>query len=281
MDVIDSILNFAALLIWFNWRSLRFDPLARTSATSLAGTLRRAEPRSTRGWQMLLGLALLLFLRALGYWLLGAPVEWTPKMHLGVVVLAFRADAFGAMLLYSGLGFVRLLLIVYFWLLAFAVCNRKVSEPDAVLRLMRLHLGRVLRLPRPVLLLALPLGVAGLWALLHPILVWAGVLASVQSLAHLLWQGLLLSLALVLTLKFVLPVILLLHFVTSYVYLGGSPFWDFVATTARGLLALLRWLPLRVGKLDLGPLAAIVLILAVLHWVPTELAKRGFATWPQ
>ena len=67
--------------------------------------------------------------------------------------------------------------------------------------------------------------------------------------------------ALVLTLKFVLPVILLLHLVTSYVYLGKSPVWDFIATTARGLLALLRWLPLRVGKLDLGPLAAIVLIL--------------------
>ena len=127
MDFLDSILNFGALLLWFNWRSLRFDPLVRISVSSLAGTLRRAEPRSTRAWQMLFGLAGLLFARAVVYWLLGAPVEWTPKLHLTVVVLAFRADAFGPLLLYSALAFARLLVIVYFWLFILALCNRKVT----------------------------------------------------------------------------------------------------------------------------------------------------------
>src|SRR5574341_1371323 len=100
MDVIDLILDLAALLLWLNWRSLRFDPLVRTSVSSLAGTLRRAEPRSTRAWRILFGLASLLVLRAVLYWLLGAPVEWTPKLHLGAVVLAFRVDMIGPALAY-------------------------------------------------------------------------------------------------------------------------------------------------------------------------------------
>lgn len=283
MGPIDWILNVVALLLWLSWRSRRFDPLARTSAASLAGTLRRAEPL-TGGWQYLLGLSLLLVLRAVLYWVLGTPIDWTPKLHLGAVVLAFRADRFGSTLLYSLLGFGRALIIAYFWLAVVAILNRAVTEPDPLLRLIRLHLGRVVRWPWPVLALLAPLGMALLWFALHPILTWAGVLEPSHSVSVLTRQSLLLTLALGLSLKFILPVFLLLHFIATYVYLGSSPLWDFVGTTAGRIMAPLGWIPLRFGKLDVRPLISVVLIFLALHWLPafveSRLAPRGVVLWP-
>lgn len=285
MFFIDWILNVAGLLLWLSWRSWRFDPLVRTSAASLAGTLRRAEPRSGRGWNYLLGLALLLLLRAAVYWILGAPVEWTPKLHLGFVVLAFRADHFGPMLLYSVVGFARLLMISYLWLLVIALINRRVLEPDPVLRLIRLHLGRALRWPWPAMVCAVPVIVAILWGAAHPLLVWTGVLPSEHSAWHFVQQSLMLTLALVLSLKLLFPVFLLLHFISMYVYLGSSPFWDFIAMTASRVMLVVRWLPLRFGKLDARPLAAVAVILVALHWLPqlleARMAQRGVVLWPQ
>ena len=136
MSLIDLILNLAGLLLWFNWRSMRFDPLAHSSAATLAGTLKRAEPRRLRGWQFLAGLGGLLLLRALLYWQVGGAAGWTPRLDLTWVVLAFRCDrlamrgdVLGSALLYSVLSFVRLLAVFYFWLLALAVINRKGGRP--------------------------------------------------------------------------------------------------------------------------------------------------------
>ena len=42
MGIVDFILNLVALLLWFNWRTARFDPLAGSTPATLAGTLRRA-----------------------------------------------------------------------------------------------------------------------------------------------------------------------------------------------------------------------------------------------
>ena len=46
MGIIDFILNLAGLLLWLNWRALRFDPLGKRTPATLIGTLRRAEPRA-------------------------------------------------------------------------------------------------------------------------------------------------------------------------------------------------------------------------------------------
>ena len=64
MGLIDLILNLAGVLIWLSWRSVRFDPLVKTKPATLVGTLRRAEPRRMKGWQLLAGLGALLVLRA-------------------------------------------------------------------------------------------------------------------------------------------------------------------------------------------------------------------------
>jgi uncharacterized protein YggT (Ycf19 family) len=291
LAILDFILNLAGLLLWLNWRSLRFDPLVRTSAASLAGTLRRAEPPRVKGWQVLGGLGLLTLVRAWFYWEVGSAISWSPKLDLGVVVLGLRSavlrvDYFRTALLFSVLSLGRTLLVFYFWLLALVVLNRRLPDSEPVQKTLRLHVGRVARWPWPVQVL-LPLVVAGgLWLALQPLLVHAGVLNRVSSKAHLAGQALLVGGALYVSLKYVLPVFLLLYLVASYVYLGSSRVWDFVGATARNLLAPLRSVPMRVGRCDFAPLVATVLILLLFYWPLPDtlrwwLARHHLALWPQ
>ncbi len=285
MALFDFILNLAGLLLWLSWCSRHLDPLVRSTPATIISTVKRAEPAAKRGWQLLLFLALLLVLRALFYHQVGSAVSWTPKLDLGLVVLAFRSDLYGPVFLYSTLSFGRVLVIYYFWLLVLVVVNRRVAEPDPLHKLLRLHLGWVRSWPSAVLLVLPVISVAALWAALHPLLQHVGILTPPRSVAQIVEQSLLLTLALVLSLKFLLPVFLLLDLVASYVYLGVSPLWDFVSSTSKNLLLPLRALPLRLVKVDLAPIVGTVLVLVLLHWMPnliqSELGRRNLTVWPQ
>jgi uncharacterized protein YggT (Ycf19 family) len=285
MALIDFILNVAALLLWLNRRSLRFDPLFKTPPVTLIGTLRRAEPRRMGRQRLGIFLLLLLLLRALLYYELGSAVEWTPRLNLGVVVLAFRSDSFWSEVVFSILSFVHVWVVFYFWLLALAVINRQNGDADPIQKLVRLHLGRVGRWPWPVQALLPLLVVAALWIAVHPVLLSLDVVSASPANWHLFEQGLLLGVRLYLTLKYLLPPFLLLHLIVSYVYLGASPFWDFISLTALNLLQPLRGLPLRFGRLDLAPLAGVILIYLLLHMLPRaihgELSQRHLSVWPQ
>lgn len=284
MGAIDFLLNLAGLLLWLSWRSLRFDPLVKSPPVTLVGTLKRAEPRRLKGWQLALALLSLVLLRGWLYEWIGAPADWTPKLNLELVVLAFRCDLFPATLVFSCLSFLRVVIVFYFWLLVLDVINRSTREPDLIQRLIRLHLGKLARWPRPVQITSPVLLVIVLWLAVYPVLVRLGVVVPTQSAAHLLEQGLLVGLGLLLSLKYLLPAVLLLHLVTSYVYLGSNPLWDFVATTSSNLTTPLRRLPLRVAKLDLTPVAGVVLILCALQWLPnlilSKLAAFNLSAWP-
>jgi uncharacterized protein YggT (Ycf19 family) len=227
----------------------------------------------------------IILLRALLYWVVGAPVDWTPKLNLEFVVLPFRSDSFRAALAYSCLSFMRALLVLYFWLIALALINRNSKEPDPIQKLVRLHLGPTARWPWPLQILLPVLIVLALWIGLHPVLLYLGVSTPAHSNAHLVGQGSLIGLALLLSLKYLLPALLLLHLVASYVYLGPSPFWEFVATTATNVAAPLRSLPLRLARVDFTPVLAAVLILGILHWLPgailARIAATNLSTWPQ
>ena len=50
ISLIDFILNLVALVLWLNWLSVRFDPLVKTSAASLVGTLRKADRSNPNRW---------------------------------------------------------------------------------------------------------------------------------------------------------------------------------------------------------------------------------------
>jgi len=284
MGLIDFILNIAGLLLWFSWSAIRSDPFRQTRPATLTGTIRRAEAQRVRRWHFLAALGLLLLARGLFYRLIGPAVNWTPKINLAVVVLAFRADTLGPELLFSVLSFIHALLVFYFWLLFLAMINRKAGQ-DAFQKVLSLQLGRVARWPRWVQailpLVAIPL----LWMAMHPLLARAGVLNPAQSMAHLCEQGLLVGAAIYLSLKFLLPAILFLHVLASYVYFGSSPAWDFIGMTARNILAPLNHLPLRYRRFDFAPLVAIVIIPLALHFLPeifrNWLASRKIPVWPQ
>jgi len=285
MGLIDLILNLAGVLLWLSWRSIRFDPLVKTSPAALVGTLRRAEPRRLKGWQLLVGLAALLVLRALLYQQIGPEADWRPKLNLYFVVLAFRNDLWLPVMVFSVLSFARMLIICDFWLLALAMINRRNAGSDPLLRMLRFHLGPVVRWPWLLQLLLPLLLIAGLWIALHPVLVHFEITSRVHSNAHLVEQGILIGTALYLSLQYVLPVFLFLHLITTYVYLGTSPLWDFVSTTARNLLAPLRRVPLRIAKLDFAPVAGVIVIFALLHWLPSfilgQMAQNKMSPWPQ
>jgi uncharacterized protein YggT (Ycf19 family) len=281
----DFILNLAALLLWLSWRSRQFDPLVRTVPATLVGTLRPAEPRRFKGGELLAGLAVLLVLRGLLYVEIGSPADWTPKLNLGLIVLAFRSDSFSSVLLYSVLSFLRVFLIFYFWLLILALLNRSAADSDAVPRMLRLHLGPPARWPWPWQLVLPVMVIAALWAALYPPLLYLDVVTRVHSTVLLAAQGLVLGLSVFFTLKYLLPVFLFLHLISSYVFLGRNPVWDFVSSTARSLLSPLRRVPLQFAQLDFAPVAGVVLLFLLLHWLPNfilaTLAKWNLTLWPQ
>ncbi len=283
MALVDFILNIAALLLWLTWRARQFDPLVRKVPATLVTTLKRAEPRNGSRWAPLLFLMVLLLTRALLYWEIGSPAQWTPKLELGVVVLAFRSETFVTVLLFSALSFLRVLAILYFWLLVLVAIQPQAQAAGPVPRLIQLHLGWFARWPWPAQILLLPVLAAMAWLALHPVLLSLGLVNYVRSTLHLAIQGTLVASGLFFTLKYLVPPFLVLHLIASYVFLGNSPVWDFVSATARQMLAPLGWL--RVAKVDFAPVVGVLLVLALLHWLPNSalvyLAQKNLSLWPQ
>jgi hypothetical protein len=272
MGLINFILNLAGVLLWLNWRSVRFDPLAKNIPATLAGTLRRAEPYRVKRWHLLAALAVLLFLRAVLYWQIGAAVDWTPNLHLGGLDIAipFRSDNWWRMLLFSGLSFGVMLGLCYLWLLLLSLVNRGAPDNDPLQKLVRLHLGRVDRWPWLVRSLLPLLMSVLLWELLSLLLSRLSIIPHPASGTHRLEQAFVIGLGSYLSWKYLIGGLLALHLVASYVYLGDQPLWNFIALTGRNLLVPLRWAPLRLGKVDFSPLAGIAAVFLV-----AELGERG------
>jgi uncharacterized protein YggT (Ycf19 family) len=200
------------------------------------------------------------------------------------VTLVFHANSFTQELLFSTLSFLRAFLVFYFWLLALAIVNRRSKDSDPFHKLLLLQLGRAGQWPPFVQTILPMLVIATLWLLIHPVLVRTGTIKATQSTLHMLEQASLVGGGVFLTLKFLLPAFLFLHVITSYVYLGTSAFWDFIAVTARNLLHPLNRLPLRLGKVDFAPLIEILLIVLLLHALPVfiqiQLSQRNLTIWP-
>jgi uncharacterized protein YggT (Ycf19 family) len=270
MGLIDFILNLAGLLLWLNWRSIRFDPLGKRTPATLVGTLRRAEPSRLRRWHLLAVLGGLLLLRALFYWQIGSSSNWAGKLNLGVVILSFSNDwrwlGFGRMLLFSIFSFGLTLGVFYLWLLLLSI----LEGPEPIRQLVRMQLGGIDRWPRWTKLF-LPLTVmALLWWLASWLLEWCGIIPGPILTAQRIEQSLVIGLGSYLSWKYIAGVLLALHLLNSYLYFGKHPFWSYVNAEARMLLWPLRAVPLCVGKVDFAPVAGIVLV-----FLFAELAERG------
>lgn len=288
LDVIDFILNVAGLLLWLNWRSARLDPFTRGIPATLAGTVRRAEPMRLKRWHFLAALGILLFVRALLYEALGPAVNWTPRINLVLVHLAFpiiRGHSFLSVLTFSVLGFIQLLIVFYLWLLTIAIANRHETSPDPLQKLVVVQLGPLARWPLTVQLIVPVLIVVALWMAFHPLLVYIGVMPHARSNGILFAQGCVASLILYWTVKYLLVALLAVHLIITYVYLGASPVWEFINTTSKNLLSPLGNLPLRFGRIDFAPIFGIILIVLLLYllpdWILHELDRNGRTIWPQ
>ena len=269
MALIDFILNLAGLLLWLNWRSVRFDPLGRRTPATLIGTLRRAEPRRLRRWHLLAALGGLLLLRAVLYWQIGAGVGWAAgKLNLGIIELSFRSDSFGRILLFSIFSFGLTLGVLYLWLLLLSILAG--PEPQPFHRLVRMPLGGMDRWARGVKFL-LPLMVtATFWWLASWLLAWLQVIPPLVSPVHRIEESLVVGLGSYLAWKHLIGVLLILHLLNSYIYFGKHPFWGYVNAEARTLLSPLRRVPLQAGRADFALVVGIVLV-----FLAAELAGRG------
>ena len=270
MELIDFILNLAGLLLWVGWLSVRFDPVAKSLPATLAGTIRRAEPRGRSGWHFVAALVGLLLFRGLLYWQIGPAIDWTPSLGLGATAIFLRSDFLGRALLFSVLSFALALAVFYLWLLFLSLVNCRAAEATPLQRLVRLHLGRIdawswpLKLVLPFLLGTL------VWLTLMPLLTGWKIIPPAHSLAHRLEQAGTIGLGMYLRWKFLIGGLLVLYLLGSYVFLGNHPFWNFIAVTGRNALGPLCRLPLRVGKIDLAPVVAIALV-----FLAAGLAERG------
>jgi uncharacterized protein YggT (Ycf19 family) len=114
-----------------------------------------------------------------------------------------------------------------------------------------------------------------------------GVINPARSGGRLVEQGLVVGFGMVFSLKILLPVVLLLHVVASYVYLGANPFWELIGVTARNLLKPLQCFPLRFAKVDFAPLAGVLLLSLLLNlpeivkWAANAFWHRPLTLWPQ
>jgi uncharacterized protein YggT (Ycf19 family) len=265
MGLIDFILNLAGLLLWINWRSVRFDPLNKRTPATLVGTLRRAAPSRWRRWHLLAAIGALLILRALFYWQIGSAAGWIGKLDLGVTTLFFRSNLFGQIFLFSLFSFARVLGIFYLWLLLLSI----LSGPEPIHRFVRIPLGGIDGWPRwakfvlPLVVTALVWGLASRpFAWLHP--------QATLSVAQRIEEALVIGLGGYVVWKFVVGTLLVLHLLNAYIYFGRHPFWNYVNATAQTLLWPLRKIPLRVGKMDFAPVVGIALV-----FFAAELAERG------
>ena len=265
MNFIDAILNFAAVLLWLQWRSLRtaHPPVQTRSLLSLL----QPTDKPLAAARILLFLAALLLTRALFYWQIGAPLRWVPTLPFGPVPVPFRSDFFGLMLLYSVLAAAHAILVMYFWLLLLSAVNRRVPDSEPFQRWVRLHLGRAERLPAWAKLLLPAVLVAFAWLAVNPLLVRLHLLPAPKHFAHLAEEAFVVGLGACLAWKLLLLGVLVLYVVQSYVFFGAHPFWRFIDATGRNLLQPLAAVPLRVGRVDFAPLALIALIWAAAWWL--------------
>ncbi|HMJ91249.1 MAG TPA: hypothetical protein VK530_15620, partial [Candidatus Acidoferrum sp.] len=272
MSVLDFFLNCAALLLWLNWWSRGVSPL-RANGIALVRTLRRAEPARRDRWTSPAVLVSMLLIRAILYWQIGSATHWMPRLSLVAIKVPFRSDSLGRMLLFSFFSFVVFGGAFYFCALLISALNHKAPATNSWQAFFRVLLGPIDRLPRGIKFLLPFLIGAVFWIVVGPLLSFAGVQAPVNSFTHRIQEAVLIGIGAWLAWKYVIAFVLVLHIVTSYVYFGPAPMWQFVSNTARQLLRPLAVVPLRIGRFDFAPILALAIVFTVAEFLNRALPK--------
>jgi uncharacterized protein YggT (Ycf19 family) len=272
MNVLDFVLNSAALLLWLSWWS-RGMSVPRANGIALVRTLRRAEPARHDRWTTPAILIALLLIRSLVYFQVGMATRWTPRLSLVAINVPFRSDSLGRMLLFSFLSFIVFGGAFYLCALLVSALNHKLPASDPWQAFFRVLLGPIDRAPRWLKLL-LPFVVGMLfWTMVGPLLSAVGVQVPVKSFAHRMQEAVLVGMGSWVAWKYVIAVVLVLHVVTSYVYLGAAPLWKFVTETARNLARPLTPIPLQVGRVDFAPSVVLAIVFTAAELLTRHLPK--------
>ncbi len=260
MNLLDWILNLAGLFLWVDWRSGTVSKKPR-SILSLASAVRPAERQMRKEFGSLAVLAFILVVRPCFYYSVGSKLGWTPQLDLVAISLPFRSDLLGRMYCYSTTTFLLTLGFFYSGLLLLSAINRASGDSEVMQQFVRLQLGWLDRIP-VLLKLLLPSVVAAIaWVGALPILAAVDLVPTVPGSESIWGEALAFALAALLSWKWVLIALLILHTANIYVYLGKHPAWAYISLTARKLLTPFSFLS--VQKLDLAPLLGILLVCAV------------------
>jgi hypothetical protein len=256
MALIDLLLNLAGLIFWHAWRGSKIES-PTGSALTLASNLRPAGVQRPRRWIHLVSLAVLLLLRPVFYWHLGAAVDWSAAWSPGLVHLLFRSDFLVRMVQYSFLSFFWTLFLWHSWLCWLSALNPR-KDLNPVTQGVREQIGWLRYLPGPILVVV-PFVILGLgWYFAAPLFTAIGVLPQARSHQQLVQQSLLIAASLVFRFRWLLSAVFLLRFLNTYVYLGTHPFWEFIQRSARILLWPFNWM--RFAKFDFAPILGLVLV---------------------
>ena len=267
MKWLDWVLNVAALLIWLNWRMYRMSMRAANPQRSLLVTLKSPPASKIRTWLSLLAIPLILIVRAGLYRQLGSAINWTAQLNLQVVVLPFHSQFGPRMLLYSVLSFGWFLSKFYIWLIIISVLNQSDLEPGGLLKYVRLQLGAMEKWPVALKLVLPTVAIASTWLVVSYVLEKMAIVPS-SSILRVAEQGMLIGLAGYLSATYLLAVLLFLHLLNTYVYLGEWSIWRLASSTSRQFVKPLSGL--RIGRFDLAALVGLVLIVAI-----AQLADRA------
>jgi hypothetical protein len=258
MNIIDWILNIACLFLWIDWRSGTLTKRP-SPVLSLASAVRPAERRLRAEFGSLAVLAFILLVRPCFYYSIGSKLNWTPQLDLFAISLPWRSDLLGRMYLYSTISFLLTLGFFYAAMFLLSAVNRQLPDTEVMQQFVRLQLGWLEKIPWPLKLL-LPSLVTGLaWAAALPLFAAIDLIPSVPESEAIWGQSFAFALAPLLAWKWVILVILVLHLVNLYVYLGTHPVWPYISVTARKILVPLSFLSF--SKMDLAPVVGMAILL--------------------
>lgn len=261
MDFIHMVFNLVGILLCLSWQTgNQKRPEYFIGPSLLITTLKRTETIRRGNGYNLLGLVLLLTIRPLFYWHIGSELNWTPALQVGPFALHFRSDYIGRMFIFSWLSFAGALGILVVWMLLLSILNHRPADSDSFQRFIQNQWGFSGELP-VVLKCLYPL-IAGLifWPALRAGLSALDIMPEAQSPGMIGNEALVMAGSFYLYWKIPAFLILLMHVINTYVYLGNHPFWHLIQHSARTLVKPIRWIPLQIGKVDLAPVLAMPLV---------------------
>lgn len=262
MNLVDWILNIAAIFLWMEWRSTR--SAKPQSILSIAGTIRQAGRSPGHGIGALAGLILVLVVRPAFYYTVGSAANWIPTLNFLAISIPWRSDLLGRMYIFSTLSFLKVFGYYYAWLLLLGAVNRRLTDEDRIQRFIRGQLGWLEKIPWWIKLILPSLVAALAWVALLQLFVALELIPDAAQNG--VWgQATAFALAAPLVWKWLLVGFFLMHLVSIYLYLGTHPVWVYVGLTSQKLLA--PFFFLRSGKLDLSPIAGFAAVFVLTKWM--------------